>query len=191
MRLVLDWDGTCTVTDSLVEAVRRFGDPAVFERRFGSAAEALQAEVGSIRAGAAEVAAWAVENVRLRPGLPLLVARGAVIVSSGLRGLIEPVLAREDIEVELRCNDADEDAAGWRLRFREPGVCTACGERCKRLALPAGRPLVYVGDGISDGCAALAADRIFARSWLAAHLTSLGVSYEPFETLADVAAALP
>ena len=32
MPLALDWDGTCTVSDSLVEAVRIFGDPAIFRR---------------------------------------------------------------------------------------------------------------------------------------------------------------
>ena len=63
------------------------------------------------------------------------------------------------------------------------------GEPCKRGSLPAGR-LVYVGDGYSDRCAALAADRVFARAGLADYLRGEGVPYEPFDTLLDVAAAL-
>ena len=47
-----------------------------------------------------------------------------------------------------------------------------------------------MGDGYSDRCAALAADRVFARDSLATHLDQLGVSYEPFYDLHDVAAAL-
>ena len=54
----------------------------------------------------------------------------------------------------------------------------------------AGEPFVYVGDGYSDRCAALAAERIFARDGLARHLDAQGVAYEPFDDLHDVAAAL-
>ena len=68
VKLVLDWDGTCTVDDSLVEAIRTFGDPAVFERRFGSYGESLTAEIGTMRASAAEISAWAVEQSVSGPG---------------------------------------------------------------------------------------------------------------------------
>ncbi len=191
MRLVLDWDGTCTVHDSLVQAIRTFGDPSVFDRRFGSYGESLTAEVGTIRASAGEASSWAVEHVRLRPGFHELVERHRpVIVSSGLPQLILPVLAREGVEADVRCNDADPRPDGWRLRFRDEGVCAVCGDKCKRRSLPDERPLVYVGDGISDGCASLAADRVFARAWLAAYLDENAFAYEPFETLHDVAAAL-
>ena len=191
MRLVLDWDGTCTVSDSLVDAIRAFGDPAVFGRGHGSYGAALAAEVGTIRAPADEVSAWAVAHVRVRPGLRLLVERHRpVIVSSGLPQLIAPVLEREGLEVEVRSNDAEPHPDGWRLRFRDEGPCPVCGDMCKRRSLPDGRPLVYAGDGISDRCAVLAADRIFARGWLAAELDRTGVEHEPFETLDDIAAAL-
>jgi 2-hydroxy-3-keto-5-methylthiopentenyl-1-phosphate phosphatase len=191
MMLVLDWDGTCTVDDSLVQAIRRFGDPAVFEGNFTSYGDSLAAEVATIRASAPEVSAWARAHVQVRPGFHLLVERHRpVIVSSGLPQLILPVLARERVDVELRCNDADPRPDGWQLRFRDEGLCPVCGDRCKRRSLPAGRPLVYVGDGISDQCAARAADRVFARAWLARHLEGLALPFEPFESLNDIAAAL-
>jgi 2-hydroxy-3-keto-5-methylthiopentenyl-1-phosphate phosphatase len=66
-----------------------------------------------------------------------------------------------------------------------------CGDNCKRRSLPARRPLVFVGDGWSDRCASLAADRVFARSGLADYLDEEGVPYERYDTLRDVAAALP
>jgi 2-hydroxy-3-keto-5-methylthiopentenyl-1-phosphate phosphatase len=189
--LALDWDGTCTVSDSLVEAIRVFGDPAVWRQGFGSYGESLTAEVETIRASAGEVEAWAAASVVVRPGLHELVERyRPVIVSSGLPQLIRPVLEREGLEVELRCNDAEPLPGGWRLHFRDEVPCPVCGDMCKRRSLPAGRPLVYAGDGISDRCAARAADRIFARGWLAGDLSAAGVAHEPFETLADVAAAL-
>ena len=188
---MLDWDGTCTVSDSLVDAIHRFGDESVLRAGHGSYGESLAAEVGSIRAEAGTVSAWAVEHVQVRPGLHALAARySPVIVSSGLPQLIAPVLAREGLELEVRSNDADSKPDGWRLRFRDEGPCPVCGDMCKRRSLPEGRPLVYAGDGLSDRCAARAADRVFARAWLAAQLRREGVPYERFETLDDIAAAL-
>ena len=79
-----------------------------------------------------------------------------------------------------------------RRRPKDEGayVCPTCGDKCKRRSLPDTRPLVFVGDGWSDRCASLAADRVFARSGLADYLDEQGVPYEPYETLDDVAAAL-
>jgi 2-hydroxy-3-keto-5-methylthiopentenyl-1-phosphate phosphatase len=191
VNLALDWDGTCTVSDSLVDAVRNFGDPRALGAAHGSYGESLAAEVGSIRAPAEEVSAWAVEHVRVRPGLHALAERfRPVIVSSGLPQLIAPVLEREGLELEVRCNGADPLPEGWRVRFRDVGPCPVCGDMCKRRSLPDGPGIVYVGDGVSDHCAALASDRVFARGWLAAELGREGIPYEPFETLDDVAAAL-
>lgn len=195
MNLVLDWDGTCTVRDSLVAAIHDLGDPTVydgnFQQRFGSYGAALAAEIATLRVTAEEAAAWAVANVELRAGFHELVERyRPVIVSSGLPQLIRPVLEREGVDLELRSNDAEPSPAGWRVIFRDEGVCPVCGDKCKRRSLPEGRPLVFVGDGWSDRCAALAADRVFARTGLAEYLDEQGVPYEPYESFFDVASAL-
>jgi 2-hydroxy-3-keto-5-methylthiopentenyl-1-phosphate phosphatase len=189
--LVLDWDGTCTVRDSLVAAVHELGDPSVYEREFASYGEALAAEVETIRVTAEEAAEWAIENVQVRPGLhELAELYQPVIVSSGLPQLILPVLGREGLELEVRSNFAKPSADGWQVRFRHDGPCPVCGDRCKRRSLPESRPLVFVGDGWSDRCASLACDRVFARDGLARYLDDEGVPYEGFDTLHDVAAAL-
>jgi 2-hydroxy-3-keto-5-methylthiopentenyl-1-phosphate phosphatase len=195
MQLVLDWDGTCTVRDSLVAAIHALGDPTVydgnFQQRFGSYGEALAAEVATLRVTTEEAAAWAVANVELRPGFHEIVEeRRPVIVSSGLPQLIRPVLEREGVQVELRSNDAEPSPDGWRVLFRDEGVCPVCSDRCKRRSLPEGKPLVFVGDGWSDRCASLAADRVFARTGLATYLEEQGVPYDRYETFFDVAAAL-
>ena len=195
MNLALDWDGTCTVRDSLVAAIHDLGDPSVydgaFQEKFSSYGEALAAEVATLQVTVEEAAAWAVANVEVRPGFHEIVARyRPVIVSSGLEQLIRPVLDRERVDVELRSNSAEPSPDGWRVIFRDEGVCPVCGDRCKRRSLPETRPLVFVGDGWSDRCASLAADRVFARTGLAAYLDEQSVPYEPYETLFDVAAAL-
>ena len=111
------------------------------------------------------------------------------MISAGFHELIEPVLAREGVELEVLANRVDARPDGWIVQFRDEAACATCGEPCKRGSL-AGEPYVYVGDGYSDRCAALAADRVFARDALARHLDGLGVAYEPFDDLHDVAAAL-
>jgi 2-hydroxy-3-keto-5-methylthiopentenyl-1-phosphate phosphatase len=195
MQLVLDWDGTITVRDSLVAAVHDLGDPSIYDggiqNGFGSYGEALAAEVATLRVSAEEAARWAVEHVEVSPGFHELVERyDPVIVSSGLPQLILPVLEREGVDVEVRSNDAEVTPNGWRVIFRDEGVCEICGDKCKRRSLPAGKPLVFVGDGWSDRCASLAADRVFARTGLADYLDEEGVAYERYDTLRDVAAAL-
>ena len=87
-------------------------------------------------------------------------------------------------------NRIEADPTGWRSTFLEREACEVCGEPCKRVALAGVAPYVFVGDGVSDRCASLAAERVFARSGLAQYLAASGVAYEPFETLHDVREAL-
>ncbi len=196
MRLVLDWDGTVTERDTLALVVEWFGDGATYRRngpligRSLTHDQALARSFATIRARLPEVADRLRATVRLRPGFRELVERHRpLVVSSGFHELIEPVLAREGIEVELLANRLDARSDGWHVRFRDAAVCTACGEPCKRSTLPSGA-VAYVGDGYSDRCAALAATRVFATGGLAEWLASRGVAYERFENFYDVLAAL-
>jgi 2-hydroxy-3-keto-5-methylthiopentenyl-1-phosphate phosphatase len=196
LRLVVDWDGTVTVRDSLVQVIHEFGDPALLaelEPRVGvdlTLHEEIALEFEAITAPLGEVVAWVVDNVEVRGGLRELAERHRpLVISAGFHELIEPVLEREGVRLEVLANRVDARPDGWVVAFRDETACATCGEPCKRGSL-AGERYVYVGDGYSDRCAALAADRVFARDSLAAHLDRLGVAYEPFGDLRDVASAL-
>jgi 2-hydroxy-3-keto-5-methylthiopentenyl-1-phosphate phosphatase len=196
VRLVLDWDGTVTEVDSLHLVLERFGDVDLYRRVENSLGrsltlhEVIAVEFETVRAPLAEVVAFLLDVVRIRPGFrELVAAHRPVVVSAGFHELIEPVLAREGVEVELLANRVDPRPDGWRVRFRDDASCADCGEACKRAALPHGE-VVYVGDGYSDRCAALRADRVFARDGLARYLDARGVPDEPFENLHDVMSAL-
>jgi 2-hydroxy-3-keto-5-methylthiopentenyl-1-phosphate phosphatase len=196
MRLVVDWDGTVTVRDSLVQVIHEFGDPALLaelEPRVGvdlTLHEEIALEFRAITAPLEEVVVWVVEHVEVRDGLHELAEHyRPLVISAGFHELIEPVLEREGVRLDVLANRVDATPGGWRVRFRDEAACATCGEPCKRGSL-AGEPYFYVGDGYSDRCAALAADRIFARDSLAAHLDAHGIVYEPFDDLNDVAAAL-
>jgi len=197
MRLVLDWDGTVTETDSLWMVLDEFGDPEVFASVEGSLAEGrlsfqevMELEFATVTAPVAEVAAFLCREVRIRPGFAELVAaERPLLLSSGFHELIQPVLAREGVEAELRANRIEAQLDGWRVLWRDPEPCPVCGDLCKRRSLPPA-PFAYAGDGYSDRCAAVAADRVFARDGLAEWLGAEGVGFERFEDLRDVLAAL-
>jgi HAD superfamily phosphoserine phosphatase-like hydrolase len=197
VRLVLDWDGTVTETDSLWMVLEEFGDEEVFARVEGSLTEGrlsfqevMELEFATVTAPVAEVAAFLGREVRIRPGFAELArAERPLLLSSGFHELIEPVLGREGVDLELRANRIDARPDGWRVLWRDPEPCPVCGDLCKRRNLPPA-PFAYVGDGYSDRCAASAADRVFARDGLADWLSSEGVAFEPFDDLYDVLAVL-
>lgn len=197
MRLVLDWDGTVTERDTLHMTIERFGDLEVFramEAQIGRALtlnEVIGAEMATITNPFEEVLAWLLEVVAVRPGFAdLVAAHSPLIVSAGFHELIEPVLQREGVEAPVVANRLVPSAEGWRSIFAERPACPVCGEGCKRMALAQTGPFVLVGDGVSDRCAALAAERVFARAGLARWLDEQGAPYEPFDDFHGVLDAL-
>lgn len=196
MRLVLDWDGTVTQRDMLGLVVEWFGDGATYRRngrlmgRSLTHDQALASSFATIRARLPDVVERLLATVRIRPGFRELVERHRpVVISSGFHELIEPVLAREGVEVEVLANRVHARPDGWRVRLRDRAVCPACGEPCKRSSLPPG-DVAYVGDGYSDRCAAIAATRVFATGELAEWLEDQSVAYDRFADFYDVLAAL-
>jgi 2-hydroxy-3-keto-5-methylthiopentenyl-1-phosphate phosphatase len=194
--LVVDWDGTVTERDVGELVMLEFGDRDVFERveaELGGSLnhnELIALEFETVRSPLKDVVDFVLREARIRPGFhELAESERPLVVSGTFHELIEPVLAREGIEVELRANRLDPRPGGWRVLFRTTEDCEECGEPCKRAELPAGE-VVYVGDGYYDRCAALAADRVFARAGLADYLDQARVQYERFEDFHDVAAAL-
>jgi 2-hydroxy-3-keto-5-methylthiopentenyl-1-phosphate phosphatase len=197
VNLVLDWDGTVTDGDGLHLVLLEFGDQGIYEAheaRLGrelTLHEVIAGEFRSVRAPLEDVATWVRENVRLRPGFRELARRHRpLIVSSGFHELIEPVLEREGLELEVRANRLDPRPDGWRVLFRSHEPCPVCGEPCKRADVAGLGEFVYVGDGYSDRCVAEAASRVFARDGLATYLDEKGLPLEPFDDFYDVAEAL-
>jgi 2-hydroxy-3-keto-5-methylthiopentenyl-1-phosphate phosphatase len=148
-------------------------------------------EFGGLRAPLDVVVAWMLEHVRIRPGFAdFAAAFEPLILSSSFVETIEPILEREAVHVEVVANNIDPRPDGWRIRWRDSTMCAHCSESCKRNSLPHDREIVFVGDGYSDRCAALAADRVFARDGLADYLGERGVRYEPFTDFVALGDAL-
>jgi 2-hydroxy-3-keto-5-methylthiopentenyl-1-phosphate phosphatase len=204
--LVVDFDGTVTEQDLLDTIASRFGDPVVYQEvedgldeGWMPLREVITREFEPVRRPLDEIVSWELENVSIRPGFRDLVhlarKRGwrFVIVSSGFHELIEPILEREGVEVELHANRVDPDPDGWRVLWQYEDDCDACGESCKRSVVrefARDDEIVYIGDGYSDRCAAEASDRVFATRGLARYLDERGLPYERFDDFHEIAARL-
>ena len=200
--VVLDYDGTVTESDLLDRIAKEFGDPLIYQEVEDGLdegrmplREVITREFAPVTAPLDEVVTWVLEHARVRAGFSDFVrgARAAGwdvhIVSSGFHELIEPVLQREGVDVAVHANRVDPRPDGWVVEWRYPDDCDECGESCKRSLLPRGE-VVYVGDGYSDRCAALSADRVFATAGLARYLAGRGVAFEPFSDFHALSRAL-
>jgi 2-hydroxy-3-keto-5-methylthiopentenyl-1-phosphate phosphatase len=196
-RVVLDWDGTVTEVDGLHLVLLEFGDLGIYEAAEGRLGrdltlhEVIALEFETVRAPLDEVVAWVRDNVRVRSGFAEFArAFEPLVVSSGFHELIEPVLEREGLDLDVRANRLDPQPDGWRALFRSDEPCPICGEPCKRADVSGMAPFVFVGDGVSDRCVAPLAGRVFARDGLARYLDGLGHPFEPFTDFDDLRASL-
>ena len=197
MRLIVDWDGTVTVRDSQWMLLERFGDRTIFaatEDALGTTLtyrEVMERQLATVRVPLDEAVAFLVDEVEVRAGFAALVERFApLVLSSGFVETIEPILAREGVEVELAANRIEARPGGWRIRWADETPCPVCGDLCKRRMLPRGtaarlrrrrllRPLRR------------ARGRPRLRDARARRVPrGEGVPFEPFETFDDVRAAL-
>jgi 2-hydroxy-3-keto-5-methylthiopentenyl-1-phosphate phosphatase len=204
--VVVDFDGTITERDTLDDVLERYAPEAYERAEAGLAAgeltlrECMEQEFAPVRGDPATIVAEAVDAAVVRPGFARFVraaeAAGdrVVVVSGGFESVIRPVLAREGVgHLPVLAHEARFTPQGTTVEFRHWDDCTVCGEECKRsivAGLRNGDRVVYIGDGYSDRCAALAADRRFARRFLAEDLDQAGADYTPFDDFDTIRRAL-
>jgi len=203
--VAVDFDGTITTRDTLHVIVEEFGASGLWDgleprlrRGEISIEDAMSQQFAAVTATRDEVLPRVFEHSSVRDGFTDLIAWTTahavplVVLSAGFRDVIDAVFDRAGIHgLEIHSNDIRFSRDGAELIFAERGAaCGVCGTRCKRDVLGTVRDdaqtLVYIGDGISDRCAARTADLIFARASLAEDLTAAGEDFIPFETFHDV-----
>jgi 2-hydroxy-3-keto-5-methylthiopentenyl-1-phosphate phosphatase len=199
----LDFDGTISATDVGVHLLERLAGPGWR----AVDAEYVAGEIGSrvclldewdLLPRDADRLREVAAEVPLDPGTEPLVdalrAAGAevCVVSDGFGFYATERLAHLGIPVVTNAVDWETG----RLEFPHEDRCCACSScgTCKQAPIKAashrGRTTVLVGDGTSDRKAALLADVVFAKGALRRWCELNGVDHLPFETLADVHAAL-
>jgi len=115
------------------------------------------------------------------------------VLSGGIATLIERALERAGLErVAVLANDARASADGWRMTFRDESDYGHDKTVAVRDAQQRGLRAAFVGDGVSDFEAALAADARFAKRGraLESFLRERNADFTPFSDFAEVERAL-
>lgn len=193
-----DFDGTVTRQDTLVEILNRYGSPAwtkVQDKVVSgeiSIREGLKSEMASVRAGHEELRRLLAEKIQLDPTFPgflnVLRARGipVVLITGGFDLCVETVMVQSGLwPVPYLANRLHLSNGSWQVDFPYPSLtCSACGH-CKgdpvRNWRAQGYTTVFVGNGVTDRCAAMAADLTFAKDELATWCRREGVPAAPFD----------
>ena len=199
--LFFDFDNTITRGDVLDGVLERFSATDAWrtweaEWQAGKLAtpDCLALQVGNVRATMRELEAFALE-MPVDPGFARIEAwareRGyrLEILSDSFRPLIEAILAREGLaHVPVFSNELESSADRHVARFplRDAG-CARCAH-CKGVHVrgAVGATRVFVGDGLSDVCGALAADITYAKDSLARALEERRVPFVRYDTLDEV-----
>ena len=153
--------------------------------------EAIAVEMATVTLPLDDAVDWVREHVRCVPASASSPSEHRpVILSSGFAELIAPVLEREGVSLEVHANRRRRAcrrmASGLAGRRAVRGVRGGVQARWAPHRL-AGR---LRRRRLSDHCAALAADRVFARDKLVGYLERKGVPFEPFEDFVQLAASL-
>ncbi len=113
------------------------------------------------------------------------------IVSDGLDYYINAFLERHGVSGTVYTNTLTANGESWQLLFpfynEECGRCANCKSSHVERERSKGKFIVYVGDGLSDKCAARRADIIFAKGDLARYCDENQIRYHSFSTLDEVA----
>ena len=199
-----DFDGTITMEDTLVGAIRLFAAPEEFQmynQKLARGEMTLSQVVRYAFDGAPSDRLPRmleyVKSVSLRPGfadfLDEMDRRGVpvVVISGGVRQFVEQTLApfRERL---LGLHAVDLDVSGPQMRLIS--AYDDGNELLKKtdvMALYEYRRAVGIGDSFTDRNMSRAVDVIFARDILAQYLEKLGAPYLPYEDFYDVLRQFP
>lgn len=201
--IACDFDGTVTQQDTLVQILDTYGSVQwrqVQEQVVSgelSIREGLQREMGSVRAPLEQLSQLLSSHVELDPGFPsflrLMRIKGIplILLSGGFDLCIQTVLTKAGLwPLPYLANRLEPSNGSWKVEFPYPSAtCSACGN-CKgdpiRSWNDQGYTTVFVGNGVTDRCAAVAAKLTFAKDELAHWCQTQGMAAEPFKTFDDV-----
>jgi 2-hydroxy-3-keto-5-methylthiopentenyl-1-phosphate phosphatase len=113
-----------------------------------------------------------------------------IVISDGLDFYIEAFFARHGLDVTLLSNRLEVEGGRPKLEFPyhnpECGACGNCKSGHVERAQRDGKFIVYIGDGLSDKCAAGKADLVFAKGDLDVYCARHGIPHVAFENLTQV-----
>lgn len=205
--LFCDFDGTITMSDNIIAAMKHFDPPG-----WDSIVQDILDEKKTVQRGVGElfallpsamkddVVSYIVSNARIREGFPELLdwckTNGVpfYVTSGGIDFFVYPLLAPFGIPADhIYCNGSD--FGGERIRITWPHACDelcehgGCG-MCKTAVIrrfPQDRHFrILIGDSVTDFPGAKIVDLVFSRSHLTDKCRELDLPHIPFKTFHDV-----
>jgi len=207
-----DFDGTITQVDVTDVILGEFADPAWHEveeewvqGQIGSR-ECLKRQMAMVDASARQLDAL-IDAVPLDPGFAAFHAltreRGIpfYVVSDGFDYVIRRVLRNCGVDGEL-LNGSHLFSSRMEVRGRSVEVdfpnwpkvcvhgCATCKPEVMRRVRGQNRPVIFIGDGLSDRFAVEEADLVFARDKLLAYCREHELACTAFETFGEIERSL-
>jgi len=201
LAVFVDFDGTITDIDTFDALVRAVAGDAAWDAIDGpllagriTLPEALARQAALVGLTRTETLAFMEAHAQVDPSFGAFVAAvrahgGTIrVLSSGIATVIHDALARAGVEIEVLANDVDFAPGGWTMSFVDPSDNGHDKAAHVRAAKARGDRTVYIGDGISDFEAALAAGERFAKKGraLEAYCRARGVACESFESFSQI-----
>jgi 2-hydroxy-3-keto-5-methylthiopentenyl-1-phosphate phosphatase len=205
---ICDFDGTVTVSDTLVSVFDRFciGDWWDIENRMRAGqmtrTEALFKEVDLMIADEFEVNRHLENNIEIRSGFSNFLKmvkkeqHELLILSGGFKNWIEKIFSRinsSDSDFSISSNDIKyKGNKKWEFVPNPDTLKPLCSNcpNCKRAVVEKykkeGYSIIYIGDGDTDFCPSVYADEIYAVSELAEKLAKEGASFRFFKDFNSV-----
>ncbi|WP_433749168.1 2-hydroxy-3-keto-5-methylthiopentenyl-1-phosphate phosphatase [Falsibacillus pallidus] len=204
-----DFDGTVTENDNIISIMKKFAPDEWIGLK-----DAVLAQEISIQEGVGkmfsllpshlkqDIISYLEQSVQIRTGfqefLQFCSERDipVYIVSGGMDFFVHPLLKEFDSISGIYCNQADFDRE--RIRIDWPHTCgDECSGECgcckptiiNQLSTEEDFKIV-IGDSITDLKAALAADFVIARDFLAEKCEEHAIPHETFDTFHDCASIL-
>ena len=201
--IACDFDGTVTRQDTLVEILDLYGSARWREIQNEvvsgklSIREGLQAEMGAVRANLEQIKDLLANRVELEPsfqpflrkmrglGIPL------ILLSGGFDLCVEAVLTNAGLwPLPFLANRLRRHNGCWAVEFPYPSPnCSACGH-CKGDPIRGwnqqGFTTIFVGNGVTDHCAAQQAKLTFAKEELLSWCQTQAIPAVSFRTFDDV-----
>jgi 2-hydroxy-3-keto-5-methylthiopentenyl-1-phosphate phosphatase len=205
--IVIDFDGTITRQDSNALLVEIFGDEynQEIEQRFIAGKmgtrEAMEKHFANLKLTQQQYNDFILQEIEIDPGfhdfyrnirrhnLPL------AVVSGGFINAIEAVFQREGLSLPtILANKLVFSPEGIRNVFyhkrptcsMEYGPCGNCKADHIRRYKQDYEHVIFIGDGLTDRCAARIADAVFAKGRLASYCRENYLPYREFEDFSEL-----
>ncbi len=203
--LFIDFDNTITlgdVLDSVIETFSRTNEWIEWEKEWVenrlSSIDCLTMQIGNLEVDQDALLQF-VRRVKIDPRF-VDVQRWAaatqtdlVIVSDNFEVILREILRQHAVAAPAIFANAlafERKRLVPSFPYRSP-TCSRCAHcKASHFERYAGYHTIYVGDGLSDICPAIRAERVFAKDSLADYLRVQGIPFTPFEHLGDVVDSL-